>query len=316
VAGTIDVLPTLVTLAGGAVPAEPVIDGRDISPLLLGTSTKSPREAHYYFAGYNLQAVRQGPWKLAIAPQPETMGKGTAPDASGKDPRLYNLDDEIGERTNLADKHPEIVERLAALAAAMTAELGGNAATARRPAGQVDNPQTLYPTSDEAKPKAKERKKAANPAALESLQPGDSLDSGSAPQIADAAFTISCDVETGQSDAILLAHGGLAVGYALHLKAGRVVFVVRTGAEDALTEIATPSPVKSPLRITATLAADATMTLTVNDQPAATGKAASLIGRQPMEDFCVGHDDAHPVANYESPTPLKGTVTNLKITTP
>jgi arylsulfatase A len=78
VAGTIDLLPTLVKLAGGETPAEPVIDGRDISPLLLGQSAQSPREAHYYFAGYNLQAVRQGPWKLAIAPQPETMGRGIA----------------------------------------------------------------------------------------------------------------------------------------------------------------------------------------------------------------------------------------------
>ncbi len=58
-----------VAVAGGKVPAEPVIDGRDLSPVLFGKSKESPREAHYYFAGYNLQAVRQGPWKLAIAPQ-------------------------------------------------------------------------------------------------------------------------------------------------------------------------------------------------------------------------------------------------------
>jgi arylsulfatase A-like enzyme len=51
VAGTIDLLPTFVSLAGGQLPAEPVIDGRDISGLLLGTATESPREAHFYFAG-------------------------------------------------------------------------------------------------------------------------------------------------------------------------------------------------------------------------------------------------------------------------
>ncbi|MFN0107178.1 MAG: sulfatase, partial [Bryobacteraceae bacterium] len=39
VAGTIDLLPTIVNLAGGTVPAEPVIDGRDIAPLLFGKST-------------------------------------------------------------------------------------------------------------------------------------------------------------------------------------------------------------------------------------------------------------------------------------
>lgn len=316
VAGTIDLLPTCVALSGGTLPVQPAIDGRDMSPLLLGTSTQSPREAHYYFAGYNLQAVRQGPWKLAIAPQPETMGKGVASDASGKTPRLYNLDEEIGERTNLAEKHPEIVQRLQALATAMAAELGGSAPTARRPAGQVANPQTLYPTAEEPKARAKQPKPAAKPVALDKLQPGDALDAPSAPQIANRAFTISCVVETSQPDTILLAHGGLAAGYALYLKTGRVRFVVRTGAGDAFAEITVPAPSAAPLRITATLAADASMMLQVNDQPAATGQAATLIGRQPQEDFCLGHDNERPVADYGATAAFQGSIDNLKITTP
>ncbi len=145
VAGTIDLLPTLVALAGGKVPESPVIDGRDISPLLMGHGQQSPREAHYYFSGVNLQAVRQGPWKLAIASQPESMGKEVGSDAN-VNPRLYNLDEEIGERTNLADKHPDIVQRLSALADSMARQIGGNAPTARRPAGLVAHPQTIYPS--------------------------------------------------------------------------------------------------------------------------------------------------------------------------
>ena len=152
VAGTIDLLPTAVALAGGTVPAEPVIDGRDISPLLFGKSTQSPREAHYYFSGYNLQAVRQGPWKLAIAAQRETMGKGAEPDASSNKVRLYNLDQEIGERTNVADQHPEIVAKLQTLADKMSAEIGGANPAARRPSGKVENPAFLYPS--EKPPKA------------------------------------------------------------------------------------------------------------------------------------------------------------------
>ena len=146
VAGTIDLLPTAVALAGGTVPATPVIDGRDISPLLLGMPAHSPREAHYYFSGYQLDAVRQGPWKLAIAPQNETMGKGVLADASGPAPRLYNLDQDIGEKTSVADKHPEIVAKLQALAARMSNEIGGKNPTARRPAGEVANAKPLYPT--------------------------------------------------------------------------------------------------------------------------------------------------------------------------
>jgi len=71
VAGTIDLLPTAVALAGGTVPAEPVIDGRDISPLLFGKTTQSPREAHYYFRGYNLEGRcdrdrGNSPWRPSL----------------------------------------------------------------------------------------------------------------------------------------------------------------------------------------------------------------------------------------------------------
>lgn len=145
VAGTIDILPTLVTLAGGQVPPEPVIDGRDISGLLTGRAAESAREAHYYFSGNQLQAVRQGPWKLAIATQPETMGRGVAADAQ-RNPRLYNLDEEIGEQTDVSAKHPEVVLRLQALAEKMRAAIGGDSPTARRPPGLVDNPRTIYPS--------------------------------------------------------------------------------------------------------------------------------------------------------------------------
>ncbi len=158
VAGTIDLLPTAVAVAGGTVPPEPVIDGRDISSLLLGKATDSPRGVHYYFAGFNLQAVRKGPWKLALSPQNETMGRPVQPDAMGNAPRLYNLDKEIGEKSDVAKDHPEIVAELTALAEKMDAEIGGQNPAARRPAGKVDNPSVLYPSEPRQKPKQNKRK--------------------------------------------------------------------------------------------------------------------------------------------------------------
>jgi len=145
VTGTIDLLPTAVSLAGGTLPSQPVIDGHDISSLLLGKTTNSPRGVHYYFRGYHLQAVRQGPWKLAIVPQKESMWREVPPDAQTDSPRLYNLDQDIGERTDVAEAHPEIVANLSTLAKKMTAEIGGNRPAARRPAGNVSNPSLLYP---------------------------------------------------------------------------------------------------------------------------------------------------------------------------
>jgi arylsulfatase A-like enzyme len=147
-AGTIDLLPTFVALAGGELPADAVLDGRDITGLLDGTTTEAPREAHYYFNRTTLQAVRQGRWKLAIAPQAEGMGKKAAKeDASPEHPRLYDLEADIGERTNRAADHPEVVARLRSFAERMAAELCGPEAPGRRPAGDVPDPQLLYPSA-------------------------------------------------------------------------------------------------------------------------------------------------------------------------
>ena len=310
VAGTIDLLPTCVSIAGGKVPAEPVIDGRDLSPLLFGKTTESPREAHYYFASYNLQAVRQGPWKLAIATQPETMGKSSSDDAK-INPRLYNLDTEIGEQTNLADKHPDIVAKLAVLADKMNAELGGKEPKARRPAGEVANPVTLYPTND--KPKERRAPKVkAKPTDLSKLQPGDKLDAEDAPQIADTAFTLACELTTAQRDAILIAHGGASTGYALHLSSGKLIWAIRHGK--TLTTAQTDYPADNqPHRITATLDQKGQLTLQLDQNESVTTTSPGLIRSQPKEDFCLGHDNKVLVAPYTAKGKFEGRIDNLAI---
>jgi arylsulfatase A-like enzyme len=155
-AGTIDLVPTCVSLAGGEVPREPVIDGRDITELLLGTSCTPPREAHYYFQGQALQAVRSGRWKLAVAPQADGMGQGKATVAASLDePRLYDLEADLGETTDVAAAHPDVVARLRGLAERMAAELCGPRATSVRPAGAVEQPAFLYPVAEESPAVAK-----------------------------------------------------------------------------------------------------------------------------------------------------------------
>ena len=82
------------------------------------------------------------------------MGRPHQPDANTNKPRLYNLDEEIGEKTNVADKNPEVVAKLTALAEKMANEIGGSHPTARRPAGKVENPTMLY----SAEPRSKKSK--------------------------------------------------------------------------------------------------------------------------------------------------------------
>ena len=327
VAATIDLLPTFVSLAGGTVPATPVIDGRDITPILLGQSKESAREAHYYFAGYDLQAVRQGRWKLALTPQPEGMGKQADKTPPGL--RLYDLDAEIGEQTDVAAQHPEVVAKLKALADKMAAEIGGKTPTARRPAGEVKGAKTLYPTADYApndlkkndakKPAAKKGSAKspvpAKPVSLAQAKVGDAIVSAAAPQVGQRAFTVAVTVDTAQRDAVIVAQGGLYIGHALYLKGGRVAFAVRHGA-DEVVEILSPAEVKGTFTVTASLAADGAMNLVVPGQEAVTGKAKGVLPRQPAEDFCVGHDNAKLVGLYGELKPLQGAVSGLAVTTP
>jgi hypothetical protein len=81
------------------------------------------------------------------------MGKPTPSDAQGSEARLYHLDQDIGERNNVAKDHPEVVAKLQALAAGMNARIGGEQPTERRPAGIAKDPTTLYPAERKAKKK-------------------------------------------------------------------------------------------------------------------------------------------------------------------
>jgi arylsulfatase A len=140
----IDVLPTLVQLAGGHVPADRKIDGKDIWPLLCGQTKTSPHEALFYFHGLKLEAVRSGPWKLAIAPQGTGLPNGAAEPVKHSGPRLYNLDTDIGELTDVAGQHPEVVAQLQKIVQQMDADLGVTGeGPGVRPPDRVANPQPL-----------------------------------------------------------------------------------------------------------------------------------------------------------------------------
>ena len=138
---TIDLLSTFAELAGTKAPADRIIDGRDIRPLLFDApGAKSPHEAIYYYHMDQLQAVRSGPWKLYLPlSEKRVLGKG-----SGKETqvRLVNLKDDIGEKENRADKHPEVVKRLKAFADHARHDLGdtGREGKNQRKAGWIENP--------------------------------------------------------------------------------------------------------------------------------------------------------------------------------
>ena len=121
---TMDLLPTFAKLAGAAIPTDRVIDGKDIWPTLIGEA-ETPHEAFFYHSGNRLSAVRMGKWKLHTK--------------NGNPKQLFDLEQDLKEKTNLFKSHPEIVKNLNARLKAFAKEIAAN----KRPAGYVENPKPL-----------------------------------------------------------------------------------------------------------------------------------------------------------------------------
>lgn len=163
-----DWMPTLAELIGGRPPSKK-IDGRPVTDLLLGQAdARSPHETLFFYSGVELHAVRSGPWKLhfphtylTVAGEP---GRGGKPSNWGKlapksitqsgvegiasrhgyrverlELSLFHLPDDPGETRNLAELHPNVVQRLSRLADEIRRQLGdaltGVPSTEARPAG-------------------------------------------------------------------------------------------------------------------------------------------------------------------------------------
>jgi arylsulfatase A-like enzyme len=142
-----DLFTTALAAAGIAVPADRVIDGKDILPLIAGEAP-SPHEAVFAFRGERVAAVRSGRWKLHLLPPgpaaerrwrpeepwtdprrpdgvrilapPEQAHPSQHPGVQGGDPvkgiALFDLEADPAEAQDVSAAHPETVERLRVLA--------------------------------------------------------------------------------------------------------------------------------------------------------------------------------------------------------
>ena len=105
---TLDILPTAAALTGTRLPTDRVIDGEDLSPVLLGTGP-SPRDTMFYYRGTKLYAVRHGAYKAHFITKPEYGGG----DAEEHDPPLlYQLEHDPSERHDVAEAHPEVIDQI------------------------------------------------------------------------------------------------------------------------------------------------------------------------------------------------------------
>ena len=111
---TMDLLPTFCALAGVASPADRVLDGYDLSPLLLGKTKSGARDRVFYWREEQLWAVRVGPWKAHFITQ-GCYGLGPKR-VEHETPELYNLEHDPSEKYNVAEHHPEVIKQLEAIA--------------------------------------------------------------------------------------------------------------------------------------------------------------------------------------------------------
>ncbi|NCF38720.1 MAG: sulfatase-like hydrolase/transferase [Planctomycetia bacterium] len=131
IATTMDLLPTIANLAGVTLDDDRPIDGHDIMPLLEGVEgVESPTASFiYYTSRGDLAGIRRGRWKLLLEP-------GT----------LHDVESDVGERWNRADRHPDVVAELRALAIERDASITAGA----RPVLEVE--ETIWDPATVVRP--------------------------------------------------------------------------------------------------------------------------------------------------------------------
>jgi uncharacterized sulfatase len=104
-----DLFPTCLGLAGVPLPADRIVDGRDLMPVLTGISD-SAHDTLYFYDTRTLVAVRRGPWKYYRRLRTDNAGYWPL----NQGPFLFNLELDPNESYSLLDSEPGTGAELAA----------------------------------------------------------------------------------------------------------------------------------------------------------------------------------------------------------
>jgi len=116
--GLVDLMATCAELVGAQLPENAAEDSFSFLPVLWGKASGPVRETLILHSVSGKFAIRQGPWKLLLAPG--SGGWSRPGDAEARrqglpEVQLYNLADDPAEQKNLQAQHPEMVQRLVQL---------------------------------------------------------------------------------------------------------------------------------------------------------------------------------------------------------
>jgi arylsulfatase A-like enzyme len=109
---SMDLYNTCLGLGGAEVPRDRIIDGVDLSPLLF-KGGHSLRDTMLYYRGDELFAIRKGAFKAHLQTAPGYAAPGVPMKFEIHDPPLlFNLEQDPGEKINVAKDHPEVIAEI------------------------------------------------------------------------------------------------------------------------------------------------------------------------------------------------------------
>lgn len=114
-ASTMDILPTLCELAGAQTPQDRALDGISLAPAFSCEVANVPRDtlqrdAYFFYRGYQLMAVRVGPWKAHLKTQ---AGYGQPQAETHDPPLLFHLERDPSEKFNVAKANQQALQQIA-----------------------------------------------------------------------------------------------------------------------------------------------------------------------------------------------------------
>jgi arylsulfatase A-like enzyme len=103
IVSSVDFLPTIANYAGAKFNS---VHGIDISSHLENSKNKLPRDYVLYTKGTEVHGIRKGDWKYL------PYGGARNSESTKPSPELYNLKEDVSEKTNMNESRPDLVQKL------------------------------------------------------------------------------------------------------------------------------------------------------------------------------------------------------------
>jgi arylsulfatase A len=119
----IDIFATLASVVDFKLPNDQAEDSHDLLPLFTGKTKTGPRTSHVHNTFENKYAIRDGDWLLVNTKTGYSRlkihraweKKHGYEQKGNQKAHLYNIKEDVGQKHNVIDKHPEKAEHLRAL---------------------------------------------------------------------------------------------------------------------------------------------------------------------------------------------------------